>query len=51
MCDQHEVVNSSSQVMYVKMNTEHNLKLCKAAEYLETNKEFKKSPYNMYQQI
>lgn len=35
------------------MNTEHNLKLCKAAEYLETNEEFEKrdNPYNMYQQI
>lgn len=33
------------------MNRQHNLKLCKAAEYLETNEEFKKreDPYNMYQ--
>lgn len=53
MCDQQEVVNSSSQAMQVKMNTKHNLKLGKAAEHLETNEELKKrdDPYNICQQI
>lgn len=51
MCDQQEVVNSSSQAMQVKMNTKHNLKLGKAAEHLETNEELKKrdDPYNICQ--